>query len=346
MSPVCVTQTRNRRRSPAWLLLLLLALLAACGEPAPTPFPTTSGTTRAAATPTSPANQRYTNEVAGFSFELPPGWQVAGQGTTRLGEYYLIGPEPLGPGPASSALFVASQTVLAAEEAAAALACEECDTEPELAAATIGDVPALRALLGEPVAVEWIFVEHEDWLIFFTLHDPVTLETRIDLLETFRLELPAPTPTPTQPPDVTPEATQAAAPPSTPTPPPTTPPEPTEEVQEADPAEELPYFDDPVAVAVDWFAAVLADPSGESALPYMSAALQQQLEPGQSPLVLLALPEPPSVYEIEVAGEPGRAIDLIANLTLPGGSETTRLLRLVFDAAIGWRLDEIIIPEA
>jgi hypothetical protein len=343
MAPVCVAQTKQTRRCSLWLLVVLIALLVACREPVPTPFPTSAGTTRAAATPTVPANQRYTNDSAGFSVELPPGWLVVDQGVTALGKYYLVGPEPLGPGPASSALFVASRASLAAKEAAAALACAACETEPELAAATIGDIPAQRALLGDPVAVEWFFVEHEDWLIFFTLHDPVTLETRTDLLETFRLEAPAPSPTP----DATPEATGPVAPPATPTPLPTAAPDATEEAEEAEaPAEELPYFDDPVAVAVDWFAAVLADPSGESALPYMSAALQQQLEPGQSPLVLLALPEPPSVYEIEVAGEPGRAIDLLANLTLPGGAETTRLLRLVFDAAIGWRLDEIIVPES
>ena len=52
------------------------------------------------------------------------------------------------------------------------------------------------------------------------------------------------------------------------------------------------------------------------------------------------------MYEIEVAGEPGRAIDLLANLTLPGGGETTRLLRLIFDQATGWRLDEIVVQEA
>jgi predicted small lipoprotein YifL len=87
MSPGCVHGKRVGRRL-SWILLLLLAALAACGEAAPTPFPTAAGVTRVAATPTSQVAQRYTNEAAGFSFDLPDGWIVAEQGVTRLGRYY------------------------------------------------------------------------------------------------------------------------------------------------------------------------------------------------------------------------------------------------------------------
>lgn len=461
MSPVRVRSGTKIGLLWRWLpLLVALLVLAACGEATPTPFPTAPRATRIPVTPTKLAMRHYTNDDAGFSLELPPDWQVAEQGMTVLGRSYLVGPDPLGPGPASSALFVSRAAGLSAAGAAAALACDGCAAEPELEAATIGETEGQRALLGEPLAVEWFFVEHEEWLIFFTLHDPETLETRADLVATFRLEEPEATPTPTM--DA--EATRSAAtPPPTPTPLPTTVPAPEAvagwqtvtvdgaaisfEVPErwqtvagtawapdglsplrlgfswddtaAEPADALPpgaivasepltltwasgisatlqtgdswerhavlqvglrsydfyasglaqqsleslqpllahvvdsvvlhdqllYLDDPVAAAVAWFDGVLRDAGGQAALPYMSAALKEQLDPGQSPLVLLALPEPPSVYQLEVAGEPGRTLDLQANLTLPGGAETTRLLRLVFDQPTGWRLDEIIVPE-
>jgi hypothetical protein len=77
----------------------------------------------------------------------------------------------------------------------------------------------------------------------------------------------------------------------------------------------------------------------------MSPALKAQLEPGQSPLALLGLPQRPSVYQIEVLGEPGRFVDLQANLTLAGRDEVVRILRMTFDQQLGWRLDEIIVPE-
>jgi hypothetical protein len=450
--------SRNRAgRQVWWLSLLLLVSLVACGQPAPTPFPTVASVTRVAASPTpTPAPQRYTNEIAGFSFDLPDGWQVVEQGMTQLGRYYLIGPEPLGPGPATSALFVAGVEGLAAAEAAATLACEPCETEPELEPVTIGEVEALRATLGEPVAVDWYFVSHGDWLIFFTLHDPETHLTREDLLQTFRLAEAEETV------QVAGDAA-TATPPPTPEPLPTTPagpgpvtrwqqvtvdgaaisfevPEtweavagdewapdslsplrlgfrwldladdvtgvlPAGEVVASQPLtvtwgegisvtlqtgsgwerhavlqvglrsydfytqgvaqapveamqpllehviasvelhDRLLYLEEPVAAAVAWFAAALEDDAGQRALPYMSEELKAQLEPEQSPLALLELPQRPTVYQLEVLGEPGRVIELQANLTLGDGSETTRILRLTFDQQIGWRLDEIVLPE-
>jgi hypothetical protein len=437
-------------------LVLLLLALAACGQPAPTPFPTRASVTRVAASPTpTPVPQRYVNEIAGFSFDLPTDWQVVEQGMTELGRYYLIGPEPLGPGPGTSALFVAGAEALAAAEAAATLACEACETEPEFEPVTIGELEGLRARIGEPVAVDWYFVSHGDWLIFFTLHDPETLLTREDLLQTFRMEEAE-------------ETAQAGAeaatatPPPTPAPLPTTPagPGPVARWQEVtvdgaairfqvpatwesvagdewapdtlsplrlgfrwldgaeDAAAVLPageivasqpltvtwgegisvtlqtdngwerhavlqvglrsydfyargaaassveamqpllehvvasvelhdrllYLEEPVAAAVAWFTAALEDESGQGALPYMSAQLKAQLEPEQSPLALLELPQRPTVYQLEVLGEPGRVIELQANLTLGDGSETTRILRMTFDQQIGWRLDEIVVP--
>ncbi len=460
MSPGCVHGKRLRGPAGWLLLLLLLAALAACGEARPTPFPTAAGVTRAASPTPRPA-ERYIDEVAGFSFELPPGWVVVEQGVTRLGRYYLVGPEPLGPGPETSALFVAAAAELTAEEAAALLACEDC--EPELEPAAVGELDAQRAMLGEPVAVEWYFLQHEEWLIFFTLHDPDTLATRAELLQSFRLDGAEPAPG-AETAAATPGAT--AAPPPTPAPLPTTTaaaPDPAAvtEWQEvtvegaairfpvpaswqatgdaewapdgasplrlgfrwqdfaATPEEALPageisasqpltvtwgegisvtlqkedawerhallqaglrsydfyaradtetalaplqplldemaamaelldrliFVEEPVAGAVAWFAAALADAGGQGALPYMSPGLKAQLEPGQSPLALLALPDRPSVYQIEVLGEPGRFVNLQANLTLAGGGEAVRILRMTFDQPIGWRLDEIIVPE-
>lgn len=451
------------RRLPALFLSLLILLQAACSEPAPTPFPTAErrqGSGGAATASPQPA-QQYTDESGAFSLELPPDWQVVEQGLTRLGRYYQIGPEPVGPGPASSALFVADAERLTAEEAAAELHCAGCDETPELEEITIGDIAARRALLGDEPSLEWFFVEHEGWLIVLTLHDPETFETRADLLGTLRL---AETVGPTE---TAPATATADAPPPTPTPPPTATPQatalepvsawqsvsdqsaavtfevpegweqlaetlwaparespfnlgfawgdfvaepeallPPGEVTAREPlsltwgsgvsltlqsdfglerhavlqvglrsydfysrssTEELPgelhailshvldsvvladqllYLDDPAQAGVDWFAAVLRDPSGREARPYMSARLKEQLPPGQSPLVLLGLEQRPAIYLIETATSGTTTTELLATLTLADESETTRLMRMVFDERIGWRLDEIVVPES
>lgn len=460
--------SRDRLRLACWLSLLLLAL-AACSEATPTPFPTVerAGPARTA---TPPPMQTFTDESGAFSLELPPDWEVAEQGMTRLGRYYQLGPEPVGPGPASSALFVADARALAAEEAAAALHCAACDEAPALEETTIGDIPAWRALLGGEPALEWFFVEHEGWLIVLTLHDPETLETRADLLETFRLGEAAAAAGPTEaaPTGAAPAATTLSGPPPTPTPPPTATPRPgagleapaawqTVTIQEAAvtfdvpegweqvddtlwapgaespysagfawgdflpepqallrdyeviaseplsltwgsgvsmsvesdagperhallqvglrsydffvrsrtgplPADldeifshildsvvledQLRYLEDPAQAGVDWFAAALRDPSGREARPYMSAALKERLRPGESPLVLLELQgQRPAVYLVETATSGTTTTELLATLTLADESEVSRVLRMVFDERIGWRLDEIIVPD-
>lgn len=445
-----------------WLSLLLLAL-AACSEPAPTPFPTVERAQGSGPAPTASAApvQRYTDASGAFSLELPPDWQAVEQGMTRLGRYVQLGPEPVGPGPASSALFVADGETVAPEEAAAELHCAGCAEAPELEATTIGDIPAQRALLGEEPALEWFFVEHEGRLIILTLHDPVTFETRTDLLETLRLgEAAAPAAAPAT---ATPEG-----PPPTPTPPPTATPEPSAALEPVDewqtvtnqsaavtfeapagweqlaetlwaPERESPYnagfawgdfvaepeallppgevtaseplsltwgsgvsvtlesddgleqhavlqvglrsydfyvrsssetipealagvlshtldsvvledqllyLEDPAQAGVDWFAAVLRDDSGREARPYMSERLKEQLEPGQSPLALLGLAQRPAIYLVETATSGTESTELLATLTLPDESQTTRLLRMVFDERTGWRLDEIAVPES
>lgn len=456
-------------------LSLLLLALTACGEATPTPFPTVERAAGGgpARTATPPPMQEFTDESGAFSLELPPDWQVVEQGMTRLGRYYQLGPEPVGPGPASSALFVADAGELAAEEAAVELHCADCDEAPELEETTIGDIPARRAMLGSEPALEWFFVEHEGWLIVLTLHDPETLETRADLLETLTLgETGAAEPTevaPTEaaPTEAPPATTAPEGPPPTPTPPPTATPEPATgleppaawqsvtvqeaavtfdvperwaqvedtlwapdaespysagfawgdflpepqallgeyEVAASEPLsltwgsgvsmtvesdagterhallqvglrsydffarsrtgplpaaldeilgnildsvvleDQLLYLEDPAQAGVDWFAAVLRDPSGREARPYMSAALKERLGSGESPLLLLELQgQRPAVYLVETATSGTTTTELLATLTLSDESEVTRVLRMVFDEQIGWRLDEIVVP--
>lgn len=220
------------------LPLLFMLLLAACGTPTPTPFPTLTVEPVLTPTPSPTATAvsltTYRNDTGLFALELPSTWEVERRGLTSLGEHYQLGPAPVGPGPASSALFIAPADDLAADTAAEMLLCGSgCPEKLTLEETTIAGRPALRTSLdvaGTPL--EWFFVEHEGRLIFFTLHDPETLLTRTDLLDTFSFLDPeavagastlAPTGEPTapstqtatRPPTTTPTGTPTATPPST-----------------------------------------------------------------------------------------------------------------------------------
>jgi predicted small lipoprotein YifL len=189
---------------------LLAVVLAACGTGGPTPFPTevtaprplatATETAAATETPTLVPTQTYENEIARFTLELPGDWIIEERGITSLGRYYLLGPQPLGPGPASSVLFIAESRELEPEEAAAQLQCgaNSCEDEISFEEIEVGQLPALVAeITGEDTALEWIFLEHEGQLIYFTIHDPDTWKTRQDIVSSFAFVGPTPTPTAT-----------------------------------------------------------------------------------------------------------------------------------------------------
>lgn len=179
------------------LLFICVAgmLLAACRDAevanGPTPFPTSTVTPSPSPEPTPTASSTPAGEephsfaAGGFTLLLPAGWSVVEQGLTELGYHYLLGPEPVDPGPSSSAIFVADRTAHTATSIAEALLCGDgCAGEIEMEDTTIAGAPALKTTLEhEGVSLDWYFMEHADRLLVFSLHDPITLVDRADLLE-------------------------------------------------------------------------------------------------------------------------------------------------------------------
>jgi hypothetical protein len=182
------------------LLCAANILLAACRDAevvtGPTPFPTStiapspSPIPTPTATSTPPGEVTHTFIEGDFTLLLPAEWTMLEQGLTVLGYHYLLGPEPLDPGPFSSAIFIADSATQTPASFAEALLCGGgCADDIELEETTIAGAPALRTTLAhDGVALAWYFLEHADRLIVFSLHDPVTLADRADLLDTIAFE--------------------------------------------------------------------------------------------------------------------------------------------------------------
>lgn len=216
------------RLIPRILLLLMLSLiLAACrnglgGQPTPFPTatrpPTRTPTPIPSATATPAGVARHEFLAGGFSLLLPEDWIVVEQGLTPLGQHYLLGREPLGPGPESSAVFVASAAQWTAAQAAAMLLCgnDSCAGDVAFEETGVAGERTQRAVLqgesGPPLT--WYFMERDGRLIYLSLHDPLTLGDRFDLLQTLTFDVPTPTPpvTATHTPAPTGTATPTAQP--------------------------------------------------------------------------------------------------------------------------------------
>ena len=199
------------------LLVIFSLVVGACRPvPSPTPFIPTATVTRPEPTPTRPTPPTpeplspYENLEAGLAFSLPAGWQVSGPLATVLGHQYLLGPEPLTPGPTTSMIFVSSE--LTAAEAAQKLQCGgSCPEAIPFEETVIGEQTDQKTMIASPntVALEWYFVMADGRLIYFTIHDPQTLATRQDILATLQFFPPqitvlAPTATPFPSPTLTP----------------------------------------------------------------------------------------------------------------------------------------------
>ncbi len=203
-------------------LAVVCLFIAGCADTgrsgSPTPFPTvTTAPTRTpsptpAPTGTPAGITRYTIRQGNFSLRLPGDWKVVPAGLTSLGIYYQLGPAPVGPGPFSSSIFVADATELSVTKAAEQLLCGGgCADDLEFEDTTVAGEPAVSTVLqaGEMPPLTWTFVEREGQVIIFSIHDPVTLVDRPDLLDTivFMTVTPSPAPSATPTPRMTPTTT-------------------------------------------------------------------------------------------------------------------------------------------
>jgi len=211
-----------KRRPAGWVLFLagLLFLVVGCadntspGDPTPFPTVTTAPTRTPSPTPAptgTPAGiTKHTILPGNFSLLLPGDWDVVPAGLTPLGYYFQLGPRPVGPGPFSSSIFVANAADLSTIAAAEQLLCGDgCADDLEFEDTFVGGEPAVSTVLqsGDMPALTWIFVERDDQLLILSIHDPVTLENRPDLLDTIEFIAATPSAEATSPPTVTPTST-------------------------------------------------------------------------------------------------------------------------------------------
>lgn len=133
---------------------------------------------------------RYENLSAGYAVEIPADWAIAEVQITPLGELVMLGPEPVSPGnPSNSMIIFADSAVLDEAAAAQYLICgtPNCTNEITFDLTTVNGFEAKSLIVGSENTpnLEWFFVRHEDRLIYFTLHDPLSLETVDALVQSF-----------------------------------------------------------------------------------------------------------------------------------------------------------------
>ncbi|MFT5195910.1 MAG: cell division septation protein DedD [Candidatus Promineifilaceae bacterium] len=104
----------------------------------------------------------------------------------------LMGPAPVSPGNPSNSMIISADATLLDETAAAAyLKCGSPDCVGDLTfdITSVNGLEARSLVIGSDNTpdLEWFFVHYEDRLVYFTLHDPLTLETIDGLVQSFTL---------------------------------------------------------------------------------------------------------------------------------------------------------------
>lgn len=142
-----------------------------------------------------PETEPYTNQDGRFQITLPEGWQVVGPEEVQVEDgiaysLYLLGEQPskFGGGPGESRIIIADANQLSI----ARFLEQQCSLCPEQPIEQIGiaGAPAWRTIIGGgsvPIEVEWIFVEHAGKLIGFSIHDPETLVSLDQVVQSIQL---------------------------------------------------------------------------------------------------------------------------------------------------------------
>lgn len=187
-----------RRR--LWLALSAATILItlSCNLMTPSagdPVQPTSTPDRVLVPSTSPDPKRYINQEGGFSIRIPDDWGVAGpfeielDGEAAYNVYHLGSDPSQGSGPGLSSIVLADNNRFSV----AYFIASQCSTCPSHAVETvqIGTATAERTFIGGggvPFLVEWYFIDVEPRWIGLSIHDPETMETLYDVLDTFRFE--------------------------------------------------------------------------------------------------------------------------------------------------------------
>jgi hypothetical protein len=100
----------------------------------------------------------------------------------------------------------------------------------------------------------------------------------------------------------------------------------------------LPYVATPTDGAVAFFRAILDDPTGAEARPYLANELAARLDELGSPLALLGLDQRFHTFDIEWNSEGGNNVEMEATLILLDDTAVVRRLTLADDEVLGWRI--------
>jgi hypothetical protein len=169
-----------------FLLFAAVALLAACIQPITPPVGTPASTPL---TPVAGEGEEFTSAEGGFALTLPAGWTISDPQETPLGTRLQLGPEPRDQDdPSTSVIYHADVRNMFLERAIEQLCDGACIPEPQVTETTLDGRRAWRAQIVTPEmpAREWYFVDNGDRFIFFTIHDPTTMDTRQDIVQSMR----------------------------------------------------------------------------------------------------------------------------------------------------------------
>lgn len=181
----------------SFLLLVFVAVLMLACSPEMTPtVPPVSENPVEVVTPTLELDQgRYFNEQGQFSLILPDGWEVfgpldasSGNGLTFI--LYNLGLEPdASGGPGISSIIIADSNTFTIEEFVQGQ-CSTCPPAP-IQDIQLAGVDARQTVIGGggvPLEITWTFFEHNGKRIGLKIHDPETLESLMDVLESLKLQ--------------------------------------------------------------------------------------------------------------------------------------------------------------
>lgn len=314
------------------------------------------------------------DEKSGFSLTIPDVWEASDTFQTPLGEMILLGPRPLVSGdPATSMILHTSLEMMSVPEAASFLACgtSSCLATPSFETLQIAGLPAKRLVIGtnNTPALEWFFLEVGDRLIFFTLHDPVTLQTIPLLLESIELEsvtqvqpqptpistnTPSPTSTPTPEPTqvlvlptATPPPTEAAASTAEPSPPEeTSTPEPniSEEFEQAAPDSSELIEPGPLQTVTDFILIIIRREVDDLTAEYLSEDQRRSNNEINELERILNLGFNPLIFTLERQQTAGQPVIIQADFS-DNQRKTSRRFYLIIEGE-RWRIDDIVdVPK-
>lgn len=130
----------------------------------------------------------YDNAEGGFSIRLPEGWVVEGPQQMALGSVYWLGPKPLATAePATSIIIVGDANKVSMQDAVRHSCGGGC-AKVSLEATTINGVPAQHLKVGDQNTplTEWYWLRHGNHIIYLSIHDPHSLQSRDDVIQTLR----------------------------------------------------------------------------------------------------------------------------------------------------------------